>query len=58
MPFRAVAYRETLQQGGVPESIARAHAKAMEETVFSDFVTEESFEATLASKLAELRLRS
>ena len=55
MPFRAVAYQETLQQGGVPESIARAHAKAMEESVVSDLVTKEYFETTLASKLAELK---
>ena len=51
MPFRAVAYQGTLQQGGVPENIARAHAKAMEETVVSDLVTNEYLE----SKLAELK---
>jgi hypothetical protein len=55
VPFRAVAYQETLQQGGVPENIARAHAKAMEEAVVSDMVTKEYFETTLASKLAELK---
>jgi hypothetical protein len=55
MPFRTAAYQETLQQGGVPEGIARAHAKAMKGSVVSDLVTKEYFETTLASKLAELK---
>jgi hypothetical protein len=56
MPFRAVAYQETLEQGGVPENQARAHAKAIEEYVVSETITKEYFEATLDAKLFALQI--
>jgi hypothetical protein len=52
MPFRAVAYQETLEQGGVPENQARAHAKAIETYVAGETITKEYFEATLDAKFA------
>jgi hypothetical protein len=48
-------YQEILQQGGVPEAQARAHAKAIEEQVSNDVMTKDFFETKLHSELADLK---
>lgn len=55
MTFRSTSYQETLQQAGVPENIARAHAKALEENVIDEVVTRDHLDKTLDARLAEMK---
>ncbi len=55
MAFKAIAFQEALQAGGVPEPQARAHAKAVEDYVASDLVTNESMKQVLDARLAEMK---
>jgi hypothetical protein len=55
MSFKAIAYQEALQAGGVPEGQARVHAKAIEDYVASDLVTNESMKQLLDARVAELK---
>jgi hypothetical protein len=55
MAFKAIAFQEALQAGGVPEPQARAHAKAVEDDVAGDLVTNESMKQVLDARLAEMK---
>ena len=55
MAFKAIAFQEALQAGGVPDAQARAHAKAVEDYVANDLVTNESMKQVLDARLAEMK---
>ena len=60
MPFRAIAYTETLEAVGVPAGQARAHAKAIEDLVVADLATRDDLnrlEVKLDARFAQLEAK-